>query len=82
MYHPRRTFSRIDLIRQVLGVVTVGAVLAYGGIDLIFRDILDYPRTLFMYNLALSVAFVVVDANRIGCCNGRCANAALRVTTC
>lgn len=60
MYHPRRTFSRIDLIRQVLGVVTVGAVLAYGGIDLIFRDLLDYPRTLFMYNLTLSVAFVVV----------------------
>lgn len=60
LYHPRRTFSRIDLVREMAGVVTVGAVLASGIHDLIFREVLDYPRTLFFYNWGFSLAFVII----------------------
>ncbi len=63
LYHPRRTFSRIDLVRQIGGTVTVGAVLAFGSQELLFRDSIfgvGYPRSMFFYIWMYSIALVVV----------------------
>lgn len=61
LYHPRRTFSRIDMMRQVAAAITMGTVLVFGLQDLIFRDSpyeVDYPRSLFFYVWLFSVVMV------------------------
>ena len=61
LYHLRRTFSRIDLFRQIIGAVTIGGVLVFGMQDLVLRGTLlevDYPRSLFVYAWIFSVLFV------------------------
>jgi exopolysaccharide biosynthesis polyprenyl glycosylphosphotransferase len=63
LYHQRRTISRIDLTRRIVGVVTWGAVFVYGVQELIFRNTLlyeNYPRSMFVYTWFLSVIFSVI----------------------
>ena len=59
MYHLPRTISRIDVTRNVVALVTVGAVLAYGTSELLFEDTplrVEYPQTLFFYVTLFSIA--------------------------
>ena len=60
LYHLRRTFSRFDQMRNLIGVVTLGAVMVFGMQELIFRNSLlyrDYPRSMFVYVWFFSVIF-------------------------
>ncbi len=63
MYHQPRSVSRIDQARNVLGVVTMGALIVNGLQEIIFKntsfDPVDYPRSLFFYVLIFSVLLVV-----------------------
>lgn len=70
LYHQRRVTSRIDGVRNILGAVTIGMVLASGTQELFFKNTaleVDYSRTMFFYNWVLSVIFVVMgrEAHRI-----------------
>lgn len=60
LYHQRRTFSRFDLARNVVGVVTLGALLASATQDFFLQNTaldVDYPRSLFFYVWIFSVIF-------------------------
>jgi exopolysaccharide biosynthesis polyprenyl glycosylphosphotransferase len=62
LYHARRSFSRFDHARQVLGNVTLGTVLVSGLHDLLFKGSpldVDYPRTMFFYVWIFSTVFVI-----------------------
>jgi exopolysaccharide biosynthesis polyprenyl glycosylphosphotransferase len=68
MYHQRRTFSRIDALRAVAGVMTVSVTLVYGFQDLLFKATpfeVDYPRTLFFYMVLFSVCLVFIGRELI-----------------
>lgn len=63
LYHLKRTFSRFDQARSVIGVVTLGALLANGVQELVFRNTFlefTYPRSLFFYVWFTSVLMVVI----------------------
>ncbi len=63
LYHQRRTFSRFDVARTIVGVVTLGTVMVSGLQDLFLKNTLfevDYPRTMFLYVWMYSVALVVI----------------------
>ena len=60
LYHQRRVYSRFDQARQILGVVTIGALLANAMQEFIFKNTdleIDYPRTLLFYVWFFSVFF-------------------------
>lgn len=60
-YHQRRVISRIDQVREILGVVALGSVLVSGMQELIFKNTIfevDYPRSMFFYALLFSALFV------------------------
>ena len=62
LYHQRRTFSRFDMARTIVGVVTLGTVLVSGLQDLFLKNTLfevDYPRSMFLYVWLYSVLMVV-----------------------
>ncbi len=71
MYHQRRALSRIDHGRNIIGDITVGALLVYGIQELIFKTTalgpVDYPRSLFFYVWVFSVILVLIgrEVNRI-----------------
>jgi exopolysaccharide biosynthesis polyprenyl glycosylphosphotransferase len=57
MYHQRRSASRIDMLRSIAGIVTVGVTLVYGLQDLLFKNSVfevDYARPMFLYNVLFS----------------------------
>ncbi len=63
MYHQRRAISRIDHGRNIVGAITVGALLVNGTQELVFKNTLfavDYPRVLFLYVWGFSVVLVLV----------------------
>lgn len=63
LYHQRRVISRIDYGRNILGAVTIGAVVANSIQELLFRNTplyIDYPRGMFFYSWMLSVVLVIV----------------------
>ncbi|PJF24628.1 MAG: hypothetical protein CUN53_16875, partial [Phototrophicales bacterium] len=64
LYHLPRVVSRIDQARNVLGLVTIGALIVNGLQEIIFKntsfDPIDYPRSLFFYVLMFSVILVVI----------------------
>jgi FlaA1/EpsC-like NDP-sugar epimerase len=63
LYHQRRTFSRFDVARTIVGVVTLGTVMVYGLQDLFLKNTLfevDYPRTMFLYVWMYSAVLVVI----------------------
>lgn len=63
-YHQRRALSRIDNARNIIGAVTVGALLVYSLQELLFRNTLydpvDYPRSMFFYVWIFSALLVVL----------------------
>ncbi|MDI9639605.1 undecaprenyl-phosphate glucose phosphotransferase [Geitlerinema splendidum] len=64
MYHQRRSISRIDQARDILGAVTIGAFLTNGIQELIFKntsfDAVDYPRSMFFYVWFFSILMVII----------------------
>lgn len=63
LYHLRRTFSRFDQARSIVGNVTIGAVLLYGVQELFFRNSFlyeTYPRSMFVYVWFFSSLFAVI----------------------
>ncbi|MCC6803262.1 MAG: undecaprenyl-phosphate glucose phosphotransferase [Anaerolineae bacterium] len=70
MYHQRRAISRIDHGRNIVGAITVGALLVNGIQELVFKGTVfevDYARSLFFYVWGFSVVFVLIgrEFNRI-----------------
>jgi exopolysaccharide biosynthesis polyprenyl glycosylphosphotransferase len=63
LYHQRRSASRFDTARNILGAVTIGAVLASGAQSIIFNNTqfnVDYPRTMFFYVWLFSTVLAVL----------------------
>lgn len=70
LYHQHRIFSRFDQARNILGAVTIGAMMANGTQELFFTNTIfevDYLRGMFMYVWAFSFGMVVLgrEAHRI-----------------
>ncbi len=63
LYHQRRIISRIDYARAILATVTIGAVLANGLQELLFKNSpleVDYPRGMFFYSWFFSVLLIIM----------------------
>lgn len=64
MYHQPRAVSRIDMARNVIGLVTIGSLMVMSFQELFFKstlfDPIDYPRSLFFYVLFFSIVFVML----------------------
>jgi exopolysaccharide biosynthesis polyprenyl glycosylphosphotransferase len=63
LYHQQRAFSRVDQMRNIIGVVTLGVLLTNGLQELLFRNsILDvaYPRSMFFYVWFFSMAMTIL----------------------
>ena len=63
LYHLKRAFSRIEQLRQVIGVVTLGTLLASGTQEFLLQNsTLEavYPRSLLFYVWFFSVVLTVV----------------------
>lgn len=64
MYHQSRAISRIDMGRNVIGLVTVGSLIVMSLQELFFKstlfDPIDYPRSLFFYVLFFSIVLVLI----------------------
>ncbi len=64
MYHLPRSVSRIDSARNVLILVSIGALLVNGLQELLFKNTLfysvDYPRSMFFYVVLFSVILVTL----------------------
>lgn len=63
LYHQRRVYSRFDHARNVVSIVTLGALLANGIVELVFRNTLvdlSYPRSMFFYVWFFSVVLILV----------------------
>lgn len=63
LYHLRRTFSRFDQARRIVGITSLGAVFVFGTQELFFRNTFlyqDYPRSMFVYVWLFSVIFTVL----------------------
>jgi exopolysaccharide biosynthesis polyprenyl glycosylphosphotransferase len=62
MYHQPRATSRIDQFRNVVGLVTIGALIVSGVQELLFKntffDPVDYPRSMFFYVWFFSIVLV------------------------
>lgn len=70
MYHQRRAISRIDHGRNIIGAITIGALMVNGIQELIFKGTLfevDYPRSMFFYVWGFSVVLVIAgrEFNRL-----------------
>ena len=62
LYHLKRAFSRIDQLRNVIGVVTLGTLLASGMQEFLLQNTAleaVYPRSLLFYVWVLSVLLTV-----------------------
>lgn len=63
LYHLKRAFSRFDQIRNLIGVVTLGSLLANGTIEFFLQNTpleVTYPRSLFFYVWIFSVVMTVI----------------------
>ncbi len=62
LYHLKRAFSRIDQLRRVVGVVTLGTLLASGTQEFLLQNTTLYtlyPRSLLFYVWFFSLMFMV-----------------------
>lgn len=62
LYHLKRAFSRIDQLRNVIGIVTLGTLLASGTQEFLLQNTgleAVYPRSLLFYVWVLSVFLTV-----------------------
>ncbi|MCU0511057.1 MAG: undecaprenyl-phosphate glucose phosphotransferase [Anaerolineae bacterium] len=58
LYHQRRSYSRIDQLRTMIGIITLAALLTNGIQEFFFRNTdlyVSYPRSLFFYIWIFSV---------------------------
>jgi exopolysaccharide biosynthesis polyprenyl glycosylphosphotransferase len=63
LYHLPRAVSRIDQARKIIGIVTVGALLAWALPEFLFKTTefaVDYPRVMFFYIWVFSAVLVIV----------------------
>jgi exopolysaccharide biosynthesis polyprenyl glycosylphosphotransferase len=63
LYHQPRAASRFDTARRIVGVVTVGSLMAWSLQELLFKSTIfevDYPRGMFFYVWIFSTVFVIV----------------------
>lgn len=63
LYHQRRSYSRIDQMRTMTGIITLAALLTNGTHELFFRNTLlyvNYPRSLLFYIWIFSILFAVI----------------------
>ena len=63
LYHLKRAFSRIDLLRNVIGVVTLGTLLASGTQEFLWQNTAleaVYPRSLLFYVWFFSLVLTIV----------------------
>ena len=64
MYHLPRSVSRIDTGRNVLILVSIGALMVNGLQEILFKNTLfnavDYPRSMFFYVVLFSVVLVTL----------------------
>jgi exopolysaccharide biosynthesis polyprenyl glycosylphosphotransferase len=63
LYHQPRAASRFDTARRIVGVVTVGSLMAWSLQELLFKSTLfevDYPRGMFFYVWIFSTILVIV----------------------
>jgi exopolysaccharide biosynthesis polyprenyl glycosylphosphotransferase len=64
MYHLPRAVSRIDTARNVLVLVSIGALLVNGLQEILFKNTVfnsvDYPRSMFFYVVVFSVLLVTL----------------------
>ncbi len=63
LYHQARMTSRLDQIRLIVGVVTIGSLLALGLQEFFFKNTLfevDYSRSLFFYVWVFSMILVTL----------------------
>lgn len=71
LYHLKRAFSRIEQLRNVIGVVTLGTLLASGTQEFLLQNTAMeavYPRSLLFYVWSFSVVLTVLgrDLHRRG----------------
>ena len=62
LYHLKRAFSRIDQLRNVIGVVTLGTLLASGTQEFLLQNTaleIVYPRSLLFYVWFFSVILTI-----------------------
>ncbi len=62
LYHLKRAFSRIDQLRTIIGVVTLGALLASGTQEFLLQNTaleIVYPRSLLFYVGFFSVLLTI-----------------------
>ncbi len=63
LYHLKRAFSRIDQLRNVIGVVTLGTLLASGTQEFLLQNTaleIVYPRSLLFYVGFFSVLLMII----------------------
>jgi exopolysaccharide biosynthesis polyprenyl glycosylphosphotransferase len=63
LYHLPRAVSRIDQARKIIGIITVGALLAWALPDFLLKTSgfdVEYPRVMFFYVWIFSVVLVIV----------------------
>lgn len=63
LYHQRRVVSRFDQARRIISVTTIGALLANGIVELVFRNTLldvSYPRSMFFYVWIFSMILILL----------------------
>lgn len=63
LYHPPRAASRFDQARKIIGVVTLGSLLASAVQELVFKMTVfevDYSRGMFFYVWGFSALLVIV----------------------
>lgn len=62
LYHLKRVYSRFDQARNVIGVVTLGSLLANGTLEFFLQNTpfeVSYPRSMFFYVWIFSVVMTV-----------------------
>lgn len=63
LYHLPRAVSRIDQGRKIIGIVTIGSLLAWALPDFLFKTTefdVDYPRVLFFYVWVFSTILAII----------------------
>ena len=58
LYHRQRATSHIDEFYAIFGAASVGTIVAFAFISLIFKNELDYPRLMMVYAWVLTILLV------------------------
>jgi len=58
LYHRQRATSHIDEFYAIFGAASVGTIMAFAFISLIFKSELDYPRLMMVYTWVLTILLV------------------------